>query len=110
MVEDDTLVRWITADLLQKAGYEVVEAETADAAVMILEERDDIRAILTDVNMPGSMDGLAFAALARDCWPDLRIIIVSGRVRPTAEELPPRTFFLPKPYSADDLNKVLSAL
>ncbi|GGF69955.1 hypothetical protein GCM10007301_32100 [Azorhizobium oxalatiphilum] len=109
MVEDDALVRWVTTDVLETSGYEVISAQTADEALLILEERNDIRAIVTDINMPGTMNGLEFAALARDCWPDLVIIIASGRVRPSTDELPPKTCFLPKPYSTEDLMRALSS-
>jgi len=87
-----------------------VSVETADEAVLLHEERGDFFAVLTDVDMPGTMDGLEFAALLRDCWPDLAIIIVSGLVRPSPGALPTKALFLPKPYSAEDLAKALSAL
>lgn len=79
LVEDDPLIRWSGVDLLQEAGFDAVEAQDADEALSILESRSDVLLLVTDVDMPGSMDGLALASIVRRRWPDLQIIISSGR-------------------------------
>ena len=69
VVDDDPLVRFVTADHLQDAGFEVVEAPSADGALPLLEAGDGIAALVTDVQMPGSMNGLELAQIVRRRWP-----------------------------------------
>jgi CheY-like chemotaxis protein len=88
----------LAVDIAQDAGFEVVEAENADEAVAVLESRVDIRIVFTDIDMPGSMNGLKLAAAIRDRWPPIDIVIVSGHVRPQMQDLPPRSLFFSKPY------------
>lgn len=98
LVEDEPLVRMLGADLLSEAGFEVVEAENGDEALAALERHPEIGVLFTDVNMPGSLDGLALATVARDRRPDLKVLVGSGVVRPGLDELPSDSRFLPKPY------------
>jgi CheY-like chemotaxis protein len=79
------------------AGFEVLEARHADEAIEILERRDDVRLLFTDIHMPGSMDGLTLAHFVRDRWPPVKIVATSGQARITEEELPEGGRFLPKP-------------
>jgi CheY-like chemotaxis protein len=71
-VEDETLIRDYLTGVLEDAGYQVISAANADEAIEILESRSDIRVLITDVTMPGSMDGLPLAAAVRDRWRRLR--------------------------------------
>ena len=96
VVEDETLIRELVSEELEVAGYTVVIANDADQAIAILEARQDIRLVFTDINMPGSMDGLKLAAAVRDKWPPVHIIITSGKIRPL--EIPANALFIPKPY------------
>jgi CheY-like chemotaxis protein len=96
IVEDEYLVRDVLEQQLANAGYEVVAAGNADAAITILENRDDIHLVFTDIDMPGSMDGLKLAACVRDRWPPVHIIITTGKARPA--EIPANALFIPKPY------------
>src|ERR1051325_3072482 len=98
VVEDELFVRLDTADIIKKAGFDVIEACNADEAIEILETRDDIRIVVTDVAMPGSMDGVRLAATIRDRWPPIELILTSGKVRLPAQWLPDRGKFLAKPY------------
>lgn len=107
VVEDDALIRMTAAEIFLYADYDVVEAGNADEAIEILEQRLDIRIVFTDIEMPGSMDGLRLAAAIRGRWPPIKIIAASGRVAVTMLQLPEGSRFLPKPYSDRDL---LSAL
>jgi CheY-like chemotaxis protein len=99
VVEDDPLVRFNAVLMLEDAGFEVLEAPDADAAIELLETRSDITVIFTDIEMPGTMDGLKLAFAVRDRWPPVAIIIASGRIRPQPHEMPSRVTFLRKPYS-----------
>jgi two-component system, response regulator PdtaR len=74
VVEDDILVRMDAADMVREAGFDSVEASNADAAIEVLERRFDITVVFTDIQMPGSMDGLRLAAAVRDRWPPIKII------------------------------------
>jgi CheY-like chemotaxis protein len=98
LVEDEPLVRMLGADLLSEAGFEVVEAQDGDEALAALERRADIEVLFTDVNMPGSLDGLALATVARGRRPDLKVLVGSGVVRPSNGDLPNAGRFLAKPY------------
>lgn len=97
VVEDEPILRFIAVEFIEEAGFDVIEAENADAAVAILEARTDIRIVFTDIDMPGSMDGMKLAAAVRDRWPPIEIVIVSGHHR-VSDPLPDRAVFFPKPY------------
>ena len=98
IVEDEPLIRMGAVDLIENAGFEVYEAGSADAAIALLELHKEIRLIFTDVDMPGSMDGLKLAHYVRGRWPPVKIIVTSGHVKLTEESLPGGALFLPKPY------------
>ena len=77
IVEDDQLLKWLTVNIVEAAGFTALQADNADEAVAILEARSDIALLLTDINMPGSMDGLKLAHAVRNRWPPIKIIVVS---------------------------------
>ena len=97
-VEDEVLIAEFLGDVLREAGYQVVAAANADAAIALLESRNDIRVVITDVNMPGSMDGLRLAGAISGRWPPVKIIVTTGWRRPASDQLPNGTLFLSKPY------------
>lgn len=99
VVEDEALIRVTIADELRLAGYDVLEAADADEAIELLEANESIRLVLTDVDMPGSMDGLRLAAMVRDRWPPVRIIVTSGKRAPVSDAMPGNSRFLSKPYT-----------
>lgn len=99
VVEDEPLIRVGLASLLEDAGFETYEAANADAAIRTLERVDDIRLVVTDVDMPGSMDGLKLAHYVRHRWPPVQLIVVSGKVGVGATELPEGVRFFSKPYA-----------
>lgn len=98
VVEDESLVRMNAADLIRELGFEVVEAADADHAVALLESTPGITVLFTDIQMPGSMDGLRLAAVVRDRWPPVALLITSGQVRPPADDMPTGAHFIAKPY------------
>jgi CheY-like chemotaxis protein len=101
------LVGEYLGEVLQEAGFEVVPATNADEAIALLESRNDIRIVITDINMPGSMNGLKLAAAVRHRWPPIKIIVATGRGAPSEDELPEGSRFLPKPYARE---KVLETI
>ncbi|BAT58045.1 blue-light-activated protein [Variibacter gotjawalensis] len=103
IVEDEPLLRMAAVDMVENAGYDSVEAANATEAISILEKRTDIRVVLSDIDMPMGIDGMRLAALIRDRWPPIEIILVSGHVRAPDLQLPARTVFFSKPYREDDV-------
>jgi two-component system, response regulator PdtaR len=101
VVEDEVLIRLQATDIIQNAGFDVLEAANADEAIQILQSRTDIEVIFTDVQMPGSMDGIKLAAAVRDRWPPVKIIATSGRSGDLAKSLPSGGRFISKPYGQD---------
>ena len=110
IVEDELLVGEYLNTVLTDFGYEVIAAADADEATAILESRDDIRIMITDVNMPGSMDGLKLARAVRGRWPPVKIIATSGRLHLDEADVPEGGRFLPKPYSPSQVTGVLREL
>jgi CheY-like chemotaxis protein len=110
IVEDETLIRWGAVKMAEEAGFQVLEAANADAAIHILESHDDIRVIFTDIHMPGSMDGLKLAHAVRYRWPPIKIIVTSGHAFPNEEALPEGGLFLPKPYGVGSIGAALREL
>ncbi len=103
IVEDEPFVRICAVDTVEMAGFEALEAENADEAVRILESRSDVRIVFTDIEMPGSMDGLTLAAAVRGRWPPIEIVVTSGRRAVAKSKLPERGLFISKPYNPDRL-------
>jgi DNA-binding NtrC family response regulator len=105
VVEDETTVRMIGSDALADAGYEVLEAATADEAVHLLESVGEVHVLFTDVRMPGSMNGIELAKLVRERWPEMRILVTSGDTWPPKGPAFENVRFLAKPYRVDVLQK-----
>ena len=100
VVEDETFIRMDVVEMLDAAGFDILEAANADEAIQMLERHSDIRLVFTDIDMPGSMNGLKLAAAVRDRWPPVRIIATSGHFKVQAGDLPDDARFIAKPYQA----------
>lgn len=107
VVEDEPLIRMVVVDDLEHAGFNVLEAETTDKAMSLLRSHPEIQALFTDVEMPGSMDGIELAGQVHDRWPPIKILVTSGAVRLRKRDLPEDALFMPKPY---DNGEVISTL
>lgn len=104
LVEDELLVRMAAADDLQDAGFHVLEAANADVALAVLEScSDDVQVLFTDIDMPGSMNGLALAESVQQRWPHISLLISSAYHKPHPGQLPDEGRFVPKPYSSEDV-------
>jgi DNA-binding response OmpR family regulator len=110
VVEDDPLVRMATCLHLEDSGFAVFEAANADEAISILESHGSIRLIFTDIDMPGSMDGIRLAAFVRDRWPPIRIIVTSGKRMVEVTGLPDGSMFFAKPYGLDAISAAMHEL
>ena len=97
VVEDEMVLRMRAVDIVEDAGFIPVEAVSADEALQILETRDDIDLLFTDIQMPGSMDGLKLARETHSRWPHIKIILVSGQIAVTDADKPHNSKFFPKP-------------
>ena len=110
VVEDDALIRLHAAQIIAEAEFDVVEASNADEAIEILEMRSDISVLFTDIQMPGSMDGLKLAAAVKGRWPPIKIVATSGFVDVRPEDLPEGGRFISKPYDPIQLTTTLQEL
>ena len=110
VVDDDFLVRLSAVLLLEEAGFDTIQANNADQAIGLLETRSDIKVVFTDINMPGSMDGLGLAHAVRIRWPPLGLVLTSGYARIPDRELPQRGLFLAKPYEPAELLRMVRSV
>lgn len=110
IVEDEPLIRMAAADMLAEFGFQSLEANNADEALLILEQRRDIAILFTDIEMPGSMNGLELAHAVHDIWPPVKIMMTSGRVLLKQADLPDGAQFVSKPYSQSAMTRILTKL
>ena len=103
VVDDEALIRNNLADFFHDEGWRVFEADNAERAIAILTDHPSIRVVLTDVRMPGRMDGVKLAFYVRDRYPPTILIVASGAAKLTAAELPERTMFVAKPFDPRSL-------
>jgi two-component system, response regulator PdtaR len=102
-VEDEFLISEYLRAILEGGGHRVIATFDADEAIEVLERVRDIRLVITDINMPGSMDGLRLAAAIRNRWPPSHWIVVTGFTPPNKRQLPSDSLFVPKPYAAAEI-------
>ena len=104
VVEDEAIVRDLTVCELEDTGFDVVEFETADAALPYLRRHGaGLAAVVTDVQMPGQTNGLELADILNSIWPELRVLVTSGGPLVNPAKLPPCANFMPKPWLPADL-------
>ena len=96
--------------MIEEAGFDVIEASNADEAISNLEVRSDVAVLFTDIQMPGSMDGLKLAVAVKGRWPPIKIVATSGLVNVRPGDLPEGGLFLPKPYNPPQLTAMLREL
>ncbi len=107
IVEDQQLLLMHVQFAFEDAGYVVIQADSADQALLALDRHPEIRAIFTDVAMPGSIDGAALAARVHQTHPHVTIIVTSGEQLHVADELPDGVLFVPKPYTGHDIIRLI---
>ena len=103
VVEDEMVLRMRAVDIVEDAGFNAVEAVNADEALSILESRSDISLLFSDIQMPGTMDGLKLAHAVHDRWPSIKIILVSGQVKPSEDDKPADSRFFGKPIEVEQM-------
>jgi two-component system, response regulator PdtaR len=102
-VEDEFLISEYLREILEGGGHTVIATFDADQAIEVLERVRDIQLVITDIAMPGSMDGLRLATAIRDRWPPIHLIVVTGFAPPSRSELPRGSLFIPKPYGTAEI-------
>jgi YesN/AraC family two-component response regulator len=110
IVDDEPLIRIDLADLLVEMGFLIVEAASAEAAILELEIDSAIRVVITGVEMPGTIDGLELTFVVQSRWPSCRLIVVSGHRRPRVADMAYGCRFIRKPLRTSDLQMTLSEL
>jgi DNA-binding NtrC family response regulator len=108
VIDDDPVIRMFVCEILNERGFEVLAASSADEGLGILQNRPDVRAVLTDIVMPGTLDGLGLVSEIRRRWPRLGVIIASGRMPAIAAANATETVFLEKPFDEAGLAAALS--
>ena len=108
VVEDEPLISLALKWELEDNGYDVALAQDADCAIQLLESTD-VDLIVTDVNMPGTMDGMELAFSVRDRWPPIKIVVMSGKHMPLPDHLPSQTVFIAKPFAPHQLTDLIAA-
>jgi CheY-like chemotaxis protein len=103
VVDDEPFVRMLVADVLDEAGFEVVEASDARTALKRLELAADVQVLFTDINMPPGMNGLELAEQVHQRWPTVGLVISSGYERPSNQQIADGGVFVPKPFRPEDI-------
>ena len=110
LVDDEFLVLLAIRDFMAEAGFTVLEAEDAEAALDVLYDHPETELVFTDINMPGQMDGIGLAHALQYLRPDIEIVLTSGRAAPARSELPSRARFVEKPYSMGALTEIFRSM
>jgi DNA-binding response OmpR family regulator len=110
VVEDEILIRMAVADALEDAGYAVLEASTVLEAVGVLGQHEEIDLLITDVDMPGGLNGIDLARMVAECAPHIAILVSSARRNIDLGGLPSSARFLPKPCTATSLLSTVGTL
>lgn len=109
VVDDEPLLRLFNVDMLIDAGFDVLEAADADEALRLLEATDDIQVVFTDVEMPGKIDGFGLADRIEAQWPDIGVVVTSGRRFPDVDFTARARCFVPKPYAPSQVVELIDA-
>ncbi|PNU06004.1 response regulator [Novosphingobium guangzhouense] len=110
VVDDEPLLRMVLVDLFEDAGFRVEEAGDAGEALELLKAHPSIRIVVTDIQMPGSMDGLRLANYIHDAYPPIALIVCSGAISPDGGALPQSAIFMPKPVDHAVLLRTVSKM
>jgi DNA-binding NtrC family response regulator len=108
VVDDEPLVRMYTAVILEQAGFDVEEASSSEEALSKLNAGCRIDALVTDVQMPGAVNGLGLAKHVHGLFPKAAVIVISGVAKPAPGDMPPNAIFLAKPVVSEHLVRALN--
>ena len=108
IVDDEFFIRLVLVEMLESRGYIAFQASHAEEAISIMTEQPGITAVLSDIEMPGTMDGVELVRVIAERWPPTVLILISGKEAPPAHILPARIRFLPKPVTDGALDRALT--
>jgi two-component system, response regulator PdtaR len=113
LVEDEAILRMVAANILEEGGFNVLQAPDASSALRVLESKPDVDVLFTDIQMPGPLDGVELARVVHERWPDISLLLTSGRCHLSREEVPDDGRFFSKPYTSqkllDEVHSVIAA-
>lgn len=98
VVEDEAVIRHAAVEMIEAAGFAVAAAKDGTSAMQMLESYGTVRAVFTDIDMPQGIDGIRLAACIDRRWPEVGIVVTSGKRAPSPGDIPPRHVFFAKPY------------
>jgi DNA-binding NtrC family response regulator len=107
LVDDEEMLRSLLFEALSLIDIGAVQSSSADEALALLEAPNDFALVITDICMPGTMDGLQLAQNIWVRWPGLPVILSSGNRSVSNESLPANACFLQKPWTLDQLHQVV---
>lgn len=107
VVEDEPIIRIYVSDILEQSGFDVIEAASGEEALLQIAEGERVCAIVSDVAMPGRVDGFELARRVRDGWPRTGVVLLSGVLEPSSIYLPLGVRFVPKPVKASTLLRLV---
>lgn len=107
VVEDEAFIREDVIDVLERDGFRVLRASNVQEALAVLDQRGGIDAVFTDIQMPGSLDGLDLARYLAEWRPEIAVLVTSGRSYTAPENLPAPSRFIPKPYMPATVVRIL---
>ncbi|MCU7240583.1 response regulator [Pseudomonas peradeniyensis] len=110
VVEDDDILRWLMTEAVTHLGHDVIECANADDALEKFSGDQRLALVITDVRMPGHMDGIDLAKAIWAACPELPVIIVSGHMAPAPGFLPANARFISKPCTLDELSRTMNQL
>jgi CheY-like chemotaxis protein len=110
VVDDEAIIRMYAVDVMEEAGFSVIEAENGPDALALLADHPEISVLFTDIQMPGAFDGMELARRVYSRRPDVQLVITSGNVRPTPNEIPDHGQFVAKPYDVQAVARMISSL
>jgi two-component system, response regulator PdtaR len=113
LVEDEAILRMVAADILEEGGFTVLQAPDASSALRVLETKPGVDVLFTDIQMPGALDGVELARVVHERWPDISLLLTSGRCQLDRDQVPDDGRFFSKPYTSqkllDEVQRVIDA-
>ncbi len=110
VVDDEPIIRLDAVAIIEDAGFLALEAADAEEALEVMARHPEVSVLFTDINMPGPFDGLELARRVHAGWPAVQLVITSGRVAPSPEQIPDHGHFVAKPYQTTAIVALLRSI
>lgn len=109
IVEDQPFVGMVASDILRESGFETFHAYDAEAATQLLDEHPEIEVVVTEAQLPGSVNGLELCRRVSRQRPDVQLVVTASSPELSASDVPSGTRVLRKPYASGELQTVVAA-